>query len=49
MRLHTLRGMKAEDIYIAFIEVIFADDVVLYSQRYVGRGPTHCIPMHILK
>jgi hypothetical protein len=49
MRLHTLSGMKAEDICIAFIEVIFADDVVLYSQRYEGRGPTHCIPMHTLK
>jgi hypothetical protein len=24
-------------------------DVVLYSQRYEGRGPTHCIPMHTLK
>jgi hypothetical protein len=33
----------------AFIELIFADDVVLYSQRYEGRGPTHCIPMHTLK
>jgi hypothetical protein len=33
----------------AFIEVIFADDVVLYPQRYEDRGPTHCIPMHILK
>ena len=81
MRLHTLRGMKAEDICIAFIcihwsdicrwcgfillevwrqrtyalhsyafiEVIFADDVVLYSQRYEDRVPTHCIPMHTLK
>jgi hypothetical protein len=49
MRLHTLSGMKAEDICIAFIEVIFADDVVLHSQRYEGRGPTHCIPMHTLK
>jgi hypothetical protein len=29
----------------AFIEVIFADDVVLYPQRYEDRGPTHCIPM----
>jgi hypothetical protein len=37
MRLHTLRGMKAEDICIAFIEVIFAEDVVLYSHRYEGR------------
>ena len=33
----------------AFIEVILADDVVLYSQRYDGRWPTHCIPMHTLK
>jgi hypothetical protein len=33
----------------AFIEVIFADDVVLYPQRYEGRGHTHCIPMHTLK
>jgi hypothetical protein len=33
----------------AFIELIFVDDVVLYSQRYEGRGPTHCIPMHTLK
>jgi hypothetical protein len=33
----------------AFIELMFADDVVLYSQRYEGRGPTHCIPMHTLK
>jgi hypothetical protein len=49
MRLHTLRGMKAEDICIAFIEVIFAEDVVLYSHRYEGRGPTHCIPMYTLK
>jgi hypothetical protein len=32
MRLHTLRGMKAEDICIAFIEVIFADDV-FYTLR----------------
>jgi hypothetical protein len=29
--------------------VIFADDVVLYPQRYEDRGPTHCIPMHTLK
>jgi hypothetical protein len=49
MRLHTLRGMKAEDICIAFIEVIFADGVVLYSKRYEDRGLTHCIPMHTLK
>jgi hypothetical protein len=49
MRLHTLRGMKAEDICIAFIEVILSDVLVLYSQRYEGRGPTHCIPMHTLK
>ena len=33
----------------AYIEVIFADDVVLYPQRYEDRGPTHCIPMHTLK
>jgi hypothetical protein len=33
----------------AFIEVIFADGVVLYSKRYEGRGLTHCIPMHTLK
>ena len=33
----------------AFIEVIFADDVVLYPQRYEDRVPTHCIPMHTLK
>jgi hypothetical protein len=46
MRPHTLRGMKAEDICIAFIEVIFADDVVLYSQRYEDRVPTLCVPMH---
>jgi hypothetical protein len=49
MRLHTLRGMKAEDICIAFIEVIFADDVVLYPQRYEDRVPTLCVPMHTLK
>jgi hypothetical protein len=49
MRLHTLRGMKAEDICIAFIEVIFADDVVLYPQRYEDRVPTLCTPMHTLK
>jgi hypothetical protein len=49
MRLHTLRGMKAEDMSIAFIEVIIADGVVLYSKRYEGRGLTHCIPMHTLK
>jgi hypothetical protein len=49
MQLHTLRGMKAEDICIAFIEMIFADDVVLYPQRYEDRGPTHCILMHTLK
>ena len=29
--------------------MILADDVVLYSQRYEGRWPTHCIPMHTLK
>ena len=33
----------------AYIEVIFADDVVLYPQRYEDRVPTHCIPMHTLK
>jgi hypothetical protein len=33
----------------AFIEVIFAEDVVLYSHRYEGRGPTDCIPMYTLK
>jgi hypothetical protein len=33
----------------AFIEVILADDVVLYPQRYEDKGPTHCIPMHTLK
>jgi hypothetical protein len=33
----------------AFIEVIFAYGVVLYSKRYEGRGLTHCIPMHRLK
>jgi hypothetical protein len=33
----------------AFIEVILADDVVLYPQRYEDRGPTYCIPMHTLK
>jgi hypothetical protein len=33
----------------AFIKVIFADGVVLYSKRYEGRGLTHCIPMHTLK
>jgi hypothetical protein len=49
MWLHTLRGMKAEDTCIAFIEVIFADSVVLYSKWYEGRGLTHCIPMHTLK
>jgi hypothetical protein len=31
-----------------FIEVIFADDMVLYPQRYEDRWPTHCIPMHTL-
>jgi hypothetical protein len=31
-----------------FIEVIFADDVVLYPQRYEDRGSTHCIPVHTL-
>jgi hypothetical protein len=49
MRLQTLRGMKAKDICIAFIEVIFADDVVLYPHRYEDRVPTHCIPMHTSK
>jgi hypothetical protein len=33
----------------AFIEMIFADDMILYPQRYEYRGPTHCIPMHTLK
>jgi hypothetical protein len=33
----------------AFIEVIFADDVVLYPQRYEDRVPTLCTPMHTLK
>jgi hypothetical protein len=33
----------------ALIEVIFADDVVLYPQRYEDRVPTHCVPMHTLK
>jgi hypothetical protein len=33
----------------AFIEVIFADGVVLYSKRYEGRGLTHSIPMQTLK
>jgi hypothetical protein len=33
----------------AFIQVIFADDVVLYLQRYEDRVPTLCIPMHTLK
>jgi hypothetical protein len=33
----------------AFIEVIFADDVVLYPRRYEDRVPTLCIPMHTLK
>ena len=33
----------------AFIEVIFADDVVLYPQRYEDRVPTLCILMHTLK
>jgi hypothetical protein len=33
----------------AFIEVIFADGVVLYSKRYERSGLTHCIPMHTLK
>jgi hypothetical protein len=36
-------------IHYAFIEVILADVVVFYSQRYEGRGPTHCIPMLTLK
>jgi hypothetical protein len=49
MRLHTVRGMKAEDICIAFIKVIFADDVVLYLHRYEDRVPTLCVPMHTLK
>jgi hypothetical protein len=29
--------------------VIFADDVVLYPQRYEDRVPTLCTPMHTLK
>jgi hypothetical protein len=33
----------------ALIEVIFADDVVLYLQRYEDRVPTLCVPMHTLK
>jgi hypothetical protein len=33
----------------AFIEVVFADGVVLYSKRYEGRGLTHCITMHTSK
>ena len=33
----------------AFIEVIFAYDVVLYPQRYEDRVPTLCVPMHTLK
>jgi hypothetical protein len=33
----------------AFIEVKYADDVVLYPQRYEDRVPTLCIPMHTLK
>jgi hypothetical protein len=33
----------------AFIEVIFADGVILYSKRYEGRRLTHCIPMLTLK
>jgi hypothetical protein len=33
----------------AFIEVIFADDVVLYLQSYEDRVPTLCIHMHTLK
>jgi hypothetical protein len=33
----------------AFIEVIFADNVVLYPQRYEDRVPTLCVPMHTLK
>jgi hypothetical protein len=32
-----------------FIEVIFADVVVLYLQRYEDRVPTLCVPMHTLK
>ncbi len=32
-----------------YIEVIFADGVVLYSKRYEGRGLTHCITMHTSK
>jgi hypothetical protein len=33
----------------AFIEVVFADGVVLYSKRYEGRGLTHCITMDTSK
>jgi hypothetical protein len=52
MRLHTLRGMKAEDICIAFICIHWSDICrwcVLYLQRYEDRVPTLCIPMHTLK
>jgi hypothetical protein len=30
-------------------EVIFANDVVLYPQRYEDRVPTLCTPMHTLE
>ena len=52
MRLHTLEVWRQRTYALhsyAFIEVIFADGVVLYSKRYEGRGLTHCIPMHTLK
>jgi hypothetical protein len=52
VRLHTLEVWRQRTYALhsyAFIEVIFADGVVLYSKRYEGRGPTHCIPMHTLK
>ena len=52
MRLHTLRGMKAEDICIAFICINWSDICKwcgFIPQRYEDRVPTHCIPMHTLK
>ena len=52
MRLHTLEVWRQRTYALhsyAFIEVIFADDVVLYPQRYEDRVPTLCIPMHTLK
>jgi hypothetical protein len=51
MRLHTLRGMKEKDICIAFIWIHLSDICrwcVLYPQRYLHRGPTHCIHVHTL-